>query len=94
MRQQGQALNGEVSHYTVGLSHGFFHNCGWLERLGGGEYVATDLLFEFSRHESGSDCPRTRSQTSARGHNGHHDGNSFLAVPVHGHEKVPACGRV
>jgi hypothetical protein len=44
-----QAMNNEVSHYTVPLNNGFFVDCGWLEKRGRGEYAATDVLVAYSR---------------------------------------------
>jgi hypothetical protein len=43
------ALNKEVSPSTVALSHSFFTDCGWLARLGRGEYAAADPLIAYSR---------------------------------------------
>lgn len=44
-----EALGKTVSHYTVGLSHAFFIDCGWLEKAGRGDYVATAALVSYSR---------------------------------------------
>lgn len=53
------AMSGEVSHYTVGLSHQFFVDCGWLEKRGRGEYAAADALIDFNRRLSvGDDLSR------------------------------------
>jgi hypothetical protein len=38
-----------VSEATIGLSHGFFLDSGWIERQGRGRYVATDCLIEYTR---------------------------------------------
>lgn len=47
-----QAMNGEVSHYTVGLSHNFFFDAGWLEKRGRGEYAAAPVLLDYLRRSS------------------------------------------
>lgn len=47
-----KALNGEVSHYTVGLSHAFFVDAGWLEKRGRGDYAASQALLDFTRRVS------------------------------------------
>jgi hypothetical protein len=44
-----KAMSGEVSHYTVALSHGFFVECGWLARVGRGEWRPTDALLGYVR---------------------------------------------
>src|SRR4051812_12513733 len=44
-----QAMNKEISHYTVGLSNGFFVEAGWLERRGRGEFAASDALIDYLR---------------------------------------------
>lgn len=50
-----QAMNNEVSKYTAPLSHGFFVECGWLEKVGRGEYTASDALLDYARrHGAGS----------------------------------------
>jgi hypothetical protein len=43
------ALNGAASRYSVGLSHRFFVECGWLQMVGRGEYAATPALVHYSR---------------------------------------------
>jgi hypothetical protein len=59
-KQLSAAMGGEVSHYTVGLSHQFFVDCGWLEKRGRGEYAASDALIDFTRRlgVDGDDLPR------------------------------------
>lgn len=59
-QQLSAAMGGEVSHYTVGLSHQFFLDCGWLEKRGRGEYAASDALIDFNRRlgTDGDDLPR------------------------------------
>lgn len=47
-----EALNNEVSHYTVNLSHAFFVDCGWLEKRGRGEYAAADPLVSYTNRLS------------------------------------------
>lgn len=44
-----QAMNKEISHYTVGLSNAFFVDAGWLEKRGKGEYAASDALVDYLR---------------------------------------------
>jgi hypothetical protein len=43
------ALDNEVSRHSVALSHRFFVECGWLERVGRGEYAASAALVGFAR---------------------------------------------
>jgi hypothetical protein len=40
---------GDVANTTVGLSHGFFRDSGWIDRQARGRYVATDCLVEYGR---------------------------------------------
>jgi hypothetical protein len=51
-RRLSEALNNEVSHYTVGLNHGFWADCGWLKRLTRGEYAAAPPLVAYTNHLS------------------------------------------
>lgn len=44
-----QNMSGEISHYTVGLSNGFFVDAGWLEKRGRGEFAASDALLTYVR---------------------------------------------
>lgn len=44
-----QAMNREISHYTVGLSNGFFADAGWLEKRGRGDFAASDALLDYVR---------------------------------------------
>ena len=44
-----QAMNKEISHYTVGLSNAFFVDAGWLEKRGKGEYASSDALVDYLR---------------------------------------------
>ncbi len=44
-----QAMNREISHYTVGLSNGFFVDAGWLEKRGRGDFAASDSLLDYVR---------------------------------------------
>ncbi len=46
--QLARAMNNEVSRYTVGLSHNFFVDCGWVEKHGRGEYAAADSLVAYT----------------------------------------------
>lgn len=51
-----QAIKNEVSHYTVGLSHSFFVDAGWLEKRGRGDYTASPALLDYGRRvATGSD---------------------------------------
>jgi len=43
------ALNNEVSKYTAPLSHGFFVESGWVNKVGRGDYAATDALTAYAR---------------------------------------------
>ena len=43
------AINNDVSHYTVALSHAFFVDSGWLERVARGEWRASEALLSYSR---------------------------------------------
>lgn len=62
------ALNNEVSKYTAPLSHGFFVESGWLNKVGRGEYTATDALTAYARRNgAGADDALAPLRTAARG---------------------------
>ncbi len=47
-----QFLKGELSHYTVTLSNGFFVDAGWLEKRRRGEFAASDALLDYNRRRN------------------------------------------
>lgn len=54
------AMNGEVSHYTVLLSHGFFLDAGWVDKRGRGEFSAAEPLLVLNRRSAtGADKSRS-----------------------------------
>lgn len=62
------ALNNEVSKYTAPLSHGFFVESGWLNKVGRGEYTATDALTAYTRRNgAGADDPLAPLRMTATG---------------------------
>jgi hypothetical protein len=62
------ALNNEVSKYTAPLSHGFFVESGWLNKVGRGEYTATDALAAYTRRNgAGADDPLAPLRMTATG---------------------------
>ncbi len=46
-QQLGASLG--ISAASAGLCNGFFTECGWIERTGKGQYVASDALLDYHR---------------------------------------------
>jgi hypothetical protein len=63
------AINKAVSASTVALSHRFFSECGWLERVGRGDYTASEALITYSRYvAAGAPDALSMLRQAAAGH--------------------------